>query len=97
MMLTSKTAVGTKQGEKQLDEMNSGMDYLEGKSPNISKSVSERENKTKVIKISNGSGDMLKVLRNQHAHKKLPKTHITSSSKAKPSLTLSTGSDSTGE
>lgn len=60
MMLTSKTAVGIKRGEKQLDETNSGMDYLKGKSPSTSKSVSEQENKTKAIKISNGSGDMLK-------------------------------------
>lgn len=47
MMRTSKIAIGTKQGEKQLGEMNSGMDYLKGKDPSISKSVSEQENKTK--------------------------------------------------
>lgn len=77
--------------------MNSGVDYLKGKDPSISRSVSEQENKTKVIKISKGSGDMLKVLRNQHAHKKLPKTHMTRSSKAKASLAFSAGSDSMRE
>lgn len=64
MMRTSKIAVGTKQGEKQLGEMNSGMDYLKGKDPSISKSVSKQENKTKIIKIYKGNSDMLKVLRN---------------------------------
>lgn len=51
-MLTPQIALGTKRGEKQLDEMSMGMNYLKYMSqmPSISKIVSKMKNKTKVIK-----------------------------------------------